>query len=316
MKKISCRILPLSVFVIFSITQISLAADQDIQTKSEGWIASGKELLGPSWYQKNPKTFKTMPNSLLYHLTLDYSYSGQDGNVVTEKHNASAEMVLMKELVTSTTRYTVSRSEIEQALIGGATILESEKFFQAVRYPLTNWMQAVAGFTWRTRDTTKYLDDRRSVFGGALFDLIDQSNFLMTLGGFYSYSDVAYMNSKLTGMKKYNDFNPINNYSSDQIYLKQSLSWNITDTVTFTENAEYTQILKDTEYYFWLLKFGLDVKLTQNISFTASYTMDYEYNSFIEGVQNYLNKRRAVGEPTGNMEELDTTVSVGVKISF
>ncbi|MCI5226930.1 MAG: DUF481 domain-containing protein [Candidatus Electrothrix sp. AX2] len=317
MKKIFCRILLVSVLVICTTTpfSFSLAADRDIQAKSEGWIASGKELLGPSWF-KNPKRFDFVPSSLLYQITANYSYLGEDGNVDKEKHEGAAELILRKDLLTSVTRYKINRVKTEKALNGVSINKESERFFQALRYPFSEWIQAVAGGSWRINDTAKFLDNRSNVFIGALFDVVDRPNIFFRLGAFYGYSDVTYMNSKLTGIPNYTDFTPIDDYTSDDIFLMQKFRWNITDTITFTENAEYTQLLKDTEYYFWTVDFGLEFKLAKHLSFVTTYEMDYEYSDFTEAVQNYFDKNKALGRPAGEMYELDTTLSVGIKVTF
>jgi hypothetical protein len=144
--------------------------------------------------------------------------------------------------------------------------------------------------------------------------VVDRPDIALTLGGFYGYSDVAYMNSRLTGL--YADFTPVDDYSSDEMYLQQGLRWNITDTVTFTEKAEFVQLLKDTEYYFWLVDLGFEFKLATHLSLTASYTMQYDYFSFTEAVQTYLDERRAEGKSAGEMHELDTTLAVGIQVTF
>ena len=315
MKNLFCRILSLSVLVICATIQFSLAADQDIQTKSEGWITSGKELLGPSW-SKNPKKFDIVPSPLLYQFTANYSYSKEDGNVDAERHSGSAELILRKDLLTSVTRYKVNKNKIEKALTGVSINSESESFFQAFRYPLTDWMQVVGGGEEKINDTDKSLDSRLNLFAGALFDVIEKPNISLWIGGFYGYSDVAYKNSTMTGLPKYADFTPVDDYSSDIFYLKQILHWNISDTVTFKEQLDFVQMFEDTEYYYWTLDLGLEFKLTKHLSFTTSYTMDYDYSPFTEAVENYFDERRLVGQPAGEMYELDTTLAAGIKISF
>ncbi|MCI5159803.1 MAG: DUF481 domain-containing protein, partial [Candidatus Electrothrix sp. AUS1_2] len=182
--------------------------------------------------------------------------------------------------------------------------------------PLSDWAQLAGGGDWRMKDTAKYIDNRSNYFIGALFDVVDSPNTTLSLGGFYGYLDVAYMNSTLTEIPKYADFTPVDDYSSDDIYLKLALRWNITDTITFTEQADFVQMLKDTEYYFWLVDLGFEFKIAKNFSLTTSYTMEYDHSMFTEAVQNYFDERRAVGKPAGNMEDLDTSISVGIKISF
>ncbi|CAK8714660.1 hypothetical protein GKODMF_06245 [Candidatus Electrothrix gigas] len=316
MKNLFCCILPLSVLVICANIPLSLAAtDHNIQTKSEGWIASGKKLLGPSW-SKNPKKFDVVPSPLLYQVTAEYSYSKEDGNVDAEQHRGSAELILRKDLLTSVTRYKVNKKETKKALTGVSVNVESEKFFQALRYSITDWMQVVGGGDWTIIDTAKSLDSRSTVFAGALFDVIERPDFSLWIGGFYGYTDEAYKNSTITDKPKYADFTSVDDYSSDNFYLKQNLRWNISDTVTFKEQLDFVQTLKESDYYFWTLDLELDFKLTKYMSFNISYTMDYDYSSFTEAVENYFDERRLAGKPAGEMYEMDTTLAAGIKISF
>ncbi len=290
--------------------------EEETQHQAEnGWIASGKDLLGASW-SKNPRKNSSIPRQFLYQFTANYSYSGQDGNVVADSHKASAELILRKQLLTSVSKYSVSKKETKKALTGVSINVDSESFFQALRYPLSDWAQIVGGGVWKINDSAKYIDNRSNYFGGFLFDVVDRPNIALTAGVFYGYSDVTYKNSILTGKAMYADFTPVDDYASDNIYFKHALRWNITDTITFTNEADYVQLLKDSNYYFWLVKTGLEFKLSQHMSFTASYTMDYDKNRFVEAVQNYFDARRAAGQPAGDMEELDTTLAVGIKINF
>ena len=321
MKKKYCGILSLAVFTMLC-PSVSFAADQGVSEQEEmrkisadSWIASGKEMLGPSW-DKNPERFDTLPSPLLYQFTVNYSYSGQDGNVEAEEHNGTAELILRKKLITTVTKYKTSKKTTETALTESSTDVESEDFFQSVRYPLADWIEAIVGGIWEINDDTKYLDERSNYFAGALIDVIDRQNISLRIVGSYGWADMAYMNSVLTERSMYADFTPVDDYSSDNIYLKQILHLDITDVLTFTEQAELTRLLKDTEYYYWLVDLAFEFEMSKHFSLTASYTMEYDYNSFTEAVQNYLDERRAAGKQAGDMHKIDTSFTVGIKVSF
>ncbi|MCI5183361.1 MAG: DUF481 domain-containing protein [Candidatus Electrothrix sp. AW1] len=322
MKKKYCYVLSLIVSVILCYPSVSFAADRKISEQKEiekvsadSWIASGKELLGPSW-DKNPKRFDSVPSPLLYQFTANYSYSGQDGNVEVEEHKGTAELILRKQLITAVTRYNTSKRTTKTALTDSSADLESEDFFQSVRYPLSDWIEAIVGGIWQINDDTKFLDKRSNYFVGALIDVIDRQDISLRIIGSYGWADMEYMNSVLTERPIYADFTPVDDYSSDNIYLKQILRLNITDAFTFTEQAELTQLLKDTDYYFWLVDFAFDFEMSKHLSLTASYTIEYDYNGFTEAAQNYLDEQRAMGKPVGEMHEIDTSFTVGIKVSF
>lgn len=316
MKKICCRILPLSLLVICGITQVTLAADQDISGKSDGWLASGDEVLGPFWYQKNPIKFNEIPNSLLYHFSLNYSYSGMTGNVEVEKHNVSTELALRKQLFTSITTYDAGKNDTELSLTGMSTSVESQEFKQVFKYALTDWMEAVGGLMWTINNSSKYLKNRTVYYGGPWVDIISRPGLALGMGVSYAYLDTEYMNDSITGTPLYVDFPPVDDYNSGSLFFIQMFRWDLTDTIAFTENATHLQDLENTDYYNWNINLALEFGLTKHLSVVTSYTVDYDYNSFVEAVQQYLDERRAVGKPAGNMEELDTTVAVGIKINF
>ncbi|MCI5116246.1 MAG: hypothetical protein D3912_15820, partial [Candidatus Electrothrix sp. AX1] len=185
MKKKYCYVLSLIVSVILCYPSVSFAADRKISEQKEiekvsadSWIASGKELLGPSW-DKNPKRFDSVPSPLLYQFTANYSYSGQDGNVEVEEHKGTAELILRKQLITAVTRYNTSKRTTKTALTDSSADLESEDFFQSVRYPLSDWIEAIVGGIWQINDDTKFLDKRSNYFVGALIDVIERQELYL-----------------------------------------------------------------------------------------------------------------------------------------
>jgi len=331
MKKKFCGILSLTVFAMYC-PSLSFAADKGVSEQEEtrklstdSWIASGRELLGPSW-SKNPKKLDSYPSPLLYQFTANYSYFGQDGNIVTENHNASAELILRKQLVTSISKYELSKGDTEMALSGFFINTNSEYFFQVFKYPVADWIQIIVGGAVKTEDSAIYLDERIGYFGGMSFDAVDSPALSLTCSLSYGHISMSYMNDTVIEDMLFRtllnpeagepDFTPVDDYDTDDIYLTQNLRWNITDTVTFTEDAEYAQFLKDTDYFFWRLKMGLEFGLTEHISFTTSYQMSYQYTNFTEAVQDYLDEQKALGKSAGELDEMDTSLAVGLTVSF
>jgi len=280
----------------------------------DSWISNGEEL--GNWWVKNPKKYDPVPRPLLYHIEGSYSYSELGGNIEVKNHKGELELALRKDLFTSITNYAISRSDTDITLSGVSTSVESDYFRQKFRYGLTDWMEAGAGVIWNITDTAKYLENRLIYYGGVRFTVLDFPSLMIKMGGYYGFSDTEFMNDKITGMRKYADFQPVDDYDSDALYFGQMLKWKISKTVTFSENADYMLLLKDTEYYSWMLKLALNFRLTKHSSFFASYIINYDNNPFVEAVQDYLDGRRAAGDNVGDMETTDTVLAVGVKFSF
>jgi putative salt-induced outer membrane protein YdiY len=279
----------------------------------EGWISNGKAL-GP-WWQRNPKKYDPMALPLLYHLEVNYSFMDKGGNTDMESHKGSLSLTLRKSVFTIATSYENNKQETTRNLnpVPMTMLVESQTFMQDFMVALTDWMGLNAGFIWLKNDSTKYLEDRKVYYGGVRLNAVDSPGLRIMLGAAYGYVDSAYMNDEIP--KPYN-CPPVDDYDSDMLFGNLILNWDITDIISFSETARYQLFLKDTEYYNWKSDTSLNFKVTENISFTATYGMSYDYNSFTEHVQDCLDAVKERGEPAGEIEELDTTLSLGITLKF
>lgn len=290
-------------------------ADQQAQKVSnESRISNGEEL-GEDWWLKNAKKYAPLPRPLLYHFEGSYAYSEQGGNVDAKKHKGEAELTLRKNLFTGITTYTIGKTETTINLLEKNTSLDNQSFRQALRYAITDRMSAAAGISWE-RNETKYLKDRFVYFGGLRAMIVDMPKLDIMVGGFYSYTDTSYLNENIQEIKKYAKFPSQEDYRSDALYFSQKLRWKITDKISFSERADYMMFLDDTEYYFWKLDLSLNFKLTKSVSFFSSYSVNYDNNSFVESVQDYLAAVEASGTGAGKMETTDTSLNIGIRFEF
>jgi len=273
----------------------------------ESWISNGEKL--GEWWLRNPKKFDPVPAPLLYHFEANYSYSELGGNIDGKNHNGDINLTLRKQLFTSTSDYHIGKSETTMNLIGMATLVENQNFVQNFSYAFTDWMQASGGIYWSC-DSAKYFKNRLYYYGGADFALIERQHLVLNVGGFYSYLETEYWNDEM--LIFYPDFEPIEDYTSDYLYFTQMLQWNITDTITFTENATYMQDIDDTDYYNWKVEAVLKFNLTKHFAFFTSYSISYDNNTFVEAVQNYIDENAYSGE----METTDTVLAAGINFSF
>lgn len=281
----------------------------------DGWISDGASLEFP-WWTRNPKKLEILPEPLLYHLELSYSYMDSDGNVDMERHSGNAQLLLRKHTLTSDTRYRTSYSEIEKKLKPNASsiLVESQRFLQEFRLAVLDNMALMAGLIMVNNNSSKYIDKRLNYYGGLLYTPIATPKFLLNLEMGYGQTDTSYMNESVPVV--YNTFQPVDDYDSDNVFLGMKLYWSMTDKITFSEEARYTLQLEETDYYYWEATTKLDFKLSDHISFYTEYEIIFDNNSFVESVQDYLDARRRVGDPAGEMDDTNTTLSVGIKLSF
>jgi hypothetical protein len=294
----------------------ALFAEESKQvTNDDAGFKRGEDVQGKWWWFKNAKKFEST-DSWLYHLGLSYSFSDTGGNIDSTKHNAMLDLALRKQAFTSVTQYNLRKSDSENSLTDISMNIQSQKFHQAFRYAVNDWAALVVGGRWTKSDSTKYIDRRVSFFGGSLFSIIDQPGLILNAGVFYGNSNTSYMNKTITKVRKYQDFIPVEDYDSGEFFLSQTLRWKLSDNINFEEKANYIQLLEDTEYSYGNLTLGLEFKINKNISVVASYDIEYDYNPFINAAQEYLNQRRIAGLSSGDMDKIDTSLSLGFRIKF
>ncbi|MCI5132093.1 MAG: DUF481 domain-containing protein [Candidatus Electrothrix sp. EH2] len=287
-----------------------IPADQD-----HGMISNGA-FLGVPWWTKNPKQLEVIPEPLLYHFELNYSYSESAGNVDMQNHSGTGNLILRKKLVSSMTALTKSYTETTINLVPGAsaTQVESQNVSQDFVLALTPTISVGIGGLWLDNDSTKYIDERQAYYGGVLWHPLDTPQLNFSIFAAYGYMETAYMNNTI--IKGYSTFQPVPDYDTDAAYFNLQFRWGISEMITFSETANCLVSLEDSEYYTWKATSKLDFKLSENISFFTQYVVDFDNNAFVEGVQDYLDAGRALGLPAGEMDDTDTTLSAGITLRF
>jgi hypothetical protein len=284
-----------------------------LNAQEDVWITDGHEL-GP-WWHKNPGFFDPLPRPLLYHLEANISYSKHSGNIDSDDRNAKVGLVLRKDLFTSITTFTLTKKELTKKFTEVETAADAYLFREGLRYALFDKMSAVIGFT-KDRNTGKYIDDRFTYFVGARGTFIDEPTLHLWLSGYYGFNEkISFYNREVQKVPKYKDFPSVKDYDSNAVSLMQELDWKINDMTTFKEDFEYTKMLDD-DYSHWKLSLELGFKLTERTSFITSYSFDYDENLFTDTLKKYLDKRTALGKPSGEVEKMDTGFTVGIKIVF
>lgn len=279
----------------------------------DGWISNGRAL-GP-WWQRNPKKYEPMALPLLYHFELTYSYSDTGGNTDMESHKGNLALILRKHAFTSDTSYNISKQETTMNLqpMPSTTKVEKQTLMHDFMFALTDRIGVDTGFIWLKNDSSRYIENRKAYYGGLGFNVVDRPTMRMLLGAYYGYADTSYMNEKVPPIYF---CPPAEYYDSDMLFFNMRFNWDITDIISLSQAARYQLFLNDTEYYNWSSDTSLNFRITENIFFTTTYSIDYEKNSFIENVQNCLDATRARGLPAGDMEETDTTLSAGITLKF
>ncbi len=314
-RRVFCGVL-ISVILFCPMTGFTREAESNPKKISgEGWISDGTSL-GVPWWTKNPKKLKRVPNPLLYHFELSYSYSNSAGNVDMQAHNGSGHFFLRKNVFTSETLFQKNSQEIAVNLLPGAssTLVESETAAQEFSLALTDVTSLVAGAVWLKNDSAQYVNLGQVYYGGLLFTPLDTPEFTFNIATSYGFMESSYLNENIISV--YEDFQPVDDFDSDALNFNLAFSWAINDMITLTETASYLLALQDSEYYKWSAVTGIKCKITDHISFFTKYSVNYHKNPLVQEVQDFLEAKRAAGELVGEMEEIDTALSAGITLEF
>ncbi len=285
-----------------------------LEIPESGW--SNGAFLGPNWWLKNPKNLESVPHLWLYHVDLSYAYSKQGGNIDVASHRGNANLYLRRDLLSSITTYDINNRNTTINLTEKDTEVKNSSFRQGFRYALNDKLAGVVGFLWE-QNSGKYIDKRTVWYSGLRYHPINTDKYDLMLGLFYApQSDTVYMNDSISELERYKTFLGVEDYSSDAMYLAERFDWQLTDVISFTESLDYMSFLEDSEYYFLKLNLKLDFKFNKLTSFFISYMANYDNNSFVKGLDDYLNQRKQLNRPAGEIETLDTSLDVGVKFSF
>ncbi len=304
------------ILVSLGFVSVPSNADEQLTSSNNSWLSNGKEL--GEWWHKSPRKYDPLPKPWLYHFELGYSYSEMGGNIDNKVHTGKMDLTLRKHLFTSRTHYDISKSDMDINLTGTNTQMDTRSFREQFVWSVTDRIAVIAGFTWQ-KDMAKFIDDRSIYYVGGGVILVDSPVLDLNVTGSFGHVETAYMNEYLAKKPIFGDLpfsSFVEDYESEAIYLTQKLNWKINDKLSISQSQNYLVSLDDSEFYNWKGTLALNVKLTDIMSFVTSYTINYDNNSFIEAAQDYLEKRKALGKRSGEMETTDTMLTVGIKLSF
>ncbi|CAK8715820.1 hypothetical protein GCAAIG_05225 [Candidatus Electronema halotolerans] len=291
---------------------------QEAQTASadEGWLSNGAAL-GVPWWTKNPKKLAFIPEPLLYHVELSYSYSKTSGNTDVEDQSGSGTLYLRKNIVSSETYFDVSKNETTDNFSSADAapfVVESQTFGQELIWSVTDVISLLGGGLWRENDSQRYIDSSQTYYAGARTRVLDTPQFNLSLTAAYGYMDSSYQNDRITAV--YSDFQPVDDYDSGVLNFNVDFRWMITDKITFSESATYLHDIDNTDYYWLNSTSKLDFKITDNLSFFTEYNCIAYQSPLIEQAQDFLDAKRAQGIAAGDMETVTSKISAGITVSF
>jgi len=295
------------------------AASQNPVSEKEGgkWISNGREL-GP-WWILNSKLYAPLPSPLLYHFDASYGYSELHGNVKGESHNFKANLVLRKNVFTSTTDFSYIKQDTQVA--GARTLIEKQDLSEFISFDILKFMSLEGGYKTYF-DTTKYYDDSYSYFGGVAFTGAPfKQRLIFKAGGYYGKGQVNFENGQLADLYLY-----VPAYESDFLFFSELLIWNITKKISLIEYGDYLYCFDDYEPnslvyngikyqypttttrkpYRWTLNLTLNIKITAMISVFGSYKITHDENPVSD----------ALSSTYDFIDDHDTTFTTGFTISL
>ncbi len=277
-----------------------------------------KSTLPKRWWVKNARSYPLQPDWNT-HLELRYGYSKMGGNLDGDSHEGELDLTLRRQYWTSLTRYDLRKSNATRKLNNLELATETQDFLQRLSYDLTPHFSAAAGLKWERNDI-KYIDSRLSYFGGIKWAPLTGPNFNLDFGLNYGRENTEFDVSGIQGIKAYSNFPPVDDLKTDGVFLMQSLKWQITTELTFTQGFNFMQYIKESDYYHWSGQARLNFKLTETLSVYASYRIAYEQSPLVDAVDSYLKTPAEQGGPAqdtgGEIENLDDRIMTGIQLTF
>ncbi len=291
-----------------SVSGSAAQSHEKSEASEPSWISNGKEL--GDWWNRNAKKYDPIPEPLLYHFDGKFSITKVDGNVEADNRTLNATLFLRKNIFSSVTGYTLSKNETTISLFpDNTTTVESKSLNQSISMALTDRLNAYVGYLWLTDYSAKYIDERTIVFGGLSASLFELPKFTMAVIAAYGEVEIDYMNESF---EPYPGFTPIETYESGAVYFQHNMNWQITDMISFSDTCYYLYCQEDSEYYTWKADLTLSFRLTAMFSFFTNYSIEYDNNSFVEGINDYLR----AANMNGRLEKIDKSLTVGINIAF
>jgi hypothetical protein len=266
---------------------------------SEEAVPDPKEL--GEWWLKSAREYDPLYPNFLYHIEGDYSFTKLTGNTEATVQQGGAKLVLRMNIFPSWSVYNISKNKTTISTTNTTIETEAQGFFQSVSADLTKRFALDVGMKW-SRDQTKYVENRYTYFGGVNATVLD-APIRLRVGAFYGLEDTSYMNDKLGELVPGLE---IPDYDSTGVLITQELMAPLSKNIIIMESADYLKHFEDDEIYQWNIEVTLSVQITPTISTYAMYKIAHDQNKIVENPVQALQ----------GYEEEDTTLSIGVNVSF
>jgi hypothetical protein len=287
-------------------------------------FSDGKDL--GKWWLMSSKRHETMPDPILYHLVGKYAFTDLSGNADVRMQNADVSAIFRKNIFTSQTVYGQKRQRTILSIGPKGpkhTFFMKQNFAQIMTVDLIPDLSFQCGVAWQY-DTSKYIEDRYTYFGGLLTQQVIAKYVNLSIGAYYGRDDTTYDNNGIRGLLDASvpiTYKEIEPYETDGLRLVNHLSFPITKTIYFMQSADYMTYFKNSEYYHLTLDFTVNFVIVKGLSFFVKYKTDYENNIYIDYGTKFLDKLNNflvnVGKPAmGNLFKDNDMFVVGVQLSM
>lgn len=259
-------------------------ADEGDAPPSEGssgdqWFSDGKKL--GQWWKNSAFEYEPMPREILYHLRASYNFSKMTGNTDAETKSISGLFILRKDVFTNIFNLKIEDNETSQ---GDSTVKTKDKNWrELLKIDLAESLYTVAGVKWMHSES-RYIDSQYTYFAGVgtdyEFDPMELEVFCA-----FAREELEYIGSGET--KKNN-----------ALYVDQSLTWPIMETLSFEESFEITQSIDHSKDYDWNLNLTLWFQIFEPLSLNTTYSISYD------------------NQPYEDVKDTDTSLSAGLTLTF
>ena len=258
------------------------------------------------WWWRNSLTFDPMPEELLYHFDLTYSWARMKGNAIADDHNLQVRFVFRKNRFTNYFRYNLNK--INRALGDDGT---------AVVNLMTGQTDEFVSVNKNVQDTINH-----HTFYESRFDLL--KNLYVSFGGIYDEDDLISIDQRIVGFigfggipiqkknfsldfyfaigkekkeytKQYHDYANLlkpypnlyyllPNYKSGPIrsdvsYFQEKCNWAINQYISLEENFHYIRDFRNADKYRWGFNGTILFQLNTNIAISIMYAESFDNTS-------------------------------------
>lgn len=231
-----------------------------------------------NWWVNSSLFYDPLPKKFLAHVEGTVSYTNSQGNIDGSMLSLKSELDLRKNRFTN--RFTAQNTRQDTNYGAGGQVRTTQTLIQnRLDYDLTKNFVLVAGVE-HYHDTVLLIDRRLSYFGGFGVAGKPESRHSLNLTGGLAYSFFRYDETTLGPALQRNGLTIGTEPSSGAALLLQTWRWQLTKTVTLTQQGLFIDYFNSDLGRRWSGSLDLNVPVSKWLSLAVGYTIKSEINRY------------------------------------